>query len=525
MTAPPAPPRRPGSQEAGTPHCEIVICGAGPAGLTAGYLLAREGRYPLILEADAEYVGGLSRTVRHNGYGFDIGGHRFFSKVPEIEALWDEILPGDMLTCQRKSRIYYRRCFFDYPLKPVSAVLALGPMEAVRCLASFINVRLRPFRNPANFEDWVTNEFGSRLYELFFKGYTEKIWGMSCREISADWAAQRIRGLSLPKAVSNALRSLLPRWVGVRPVNNRTVKTLVDRFRYPRLGPGMMWEACTRHIETQGGTIRLGQRVTGIKRDGASWRVTHRGSDGKERAVTADHVVTSLPLRELVQMLDLDDDIRRSAESLRYRDFLTVALIMRDRGRFDDHWIYVQDPTVQVGRIQNYKAWSPDMVPDPAYCCYGLEYFCFEGDGLWESSDEELASLAVDEIHQLGLADRGDLLDTRVVRQRKAYPVYDEQYAAHVARIREAVRALPGLHPIGRNGLHQYNNQDHSMMTAMLTVWNIIEGHTRFDPWRVNQDAVYHEQIDSDSDIAAPGRSVPRRVGSQKLTCSGSPIR
>lgn len=496
-----------------TPELDVpvVVCGAGPAGLTAAYRLTGSGRTTLVLEADPEYVGGISRTVRHNGYGFDIGGHRFFSKVPEIEALWDELLPGDLIVRKRRSRIYYRGRFFDYPLKPFSAVAALGPKEVLRCLTSFAHARMRPVRDPSNFEDWMTNEFGSRLYELFFKTYTEKVWGMSCRDISADWAAQRIRGLSLSSAVGNALRSFLPHGFRGGKEHVDTVKTLIDRFRYPRLGPGMMWEACADRIRDGGGRLLLGRRVVGLERTGGRWRVTHRGIDGDDAVVSTDDVVSSLPLQSLAGMLDVGEDVRRAADNLRYRDFLTVALIMRDRDCFDDHWIYVQDPGVRVGRIQNYKAWSPEMVPDPDHCCYGLEYFCFEGDGLWESSDTDLIQLAINEIHNLGLADRSDFKDGCVVRQPKAYPVYDGDYATHVACIRKALREYPGLHPVGRNGLHQYNNQDHSMMTAMLTVRNILAGEALFDPWRVNQDAVYHES-EGDAPVATSGRSVPERV-------------
>lgn len=511
-------------QPAATPDLPRVVCiGAGPAGLTAAYHLTKAKVPVTVLERDPVHVGGISRTERYKGFRFDVGGHRFFSRSQEINDLWDEILGDQMITRPRKSRIFYQGKLFDYPLRALDALSKLGFFESIRCMASYTKAKLFPVRNPRTFEEWVTNQFGHRLFSIFFATYTEKVWGMKCKEISADWAAQRIKGLTLGTAVWQAV---VPSWLRG---NGATPKSLIDRFKYPRLGPGQMWETAAEQVRAGGGEVRLGMTVDRLTRDPSSgeWTVCATGADGQRAEFRADHVISSAAIADLVRCLDPapPEDVLTAARALRYREFLTVALIVRDVDCFDDNWIYIHDASVRVGRIQNFKSWSPHLVPDPDLNCLGMEYFCFEGDGLWESGDEGLVRLAVNEIHQLGLADRDDLLDARVVRQRKAYPVYDEQYSAHVARIRDAVRALPGLHPVGRNGLHQYNNQDHSMMTAMLTVRNIIEGHARFDPWRVNQDAVYHEQLESDSGIAATGRSVPERVGSQETPYSGSPVR
>jgi protoporphyrinogen oxidase len=482
-----------------------LIIGAGPAGLTAGYHLTKHGHPVTVLEADPEYVGGISRTVRFKGFHFDIGGHRFFSKSDRIEALWREILPNDFLDRPRSSRIFYSGHFFAYPLKPFEALRDLGIIESVRCVLSYAAVRLHPIRNPRNFEEWTTNQFGRRLYEIFFKTYTEKVWGMKCTDISADWAAQRIKGVSLVSAVLNALKPA--------PAGDRkgAIKSLISTFRYPRLGPGMLWEACAEHVRRQGGEVRLGHVVTDVRFDGVSqqWTVGFTTPDGARQEITADHVISSAPLREVVHALSPfpSERMRHAADKLGYRDFLTVALVLKDRQKFDDNWIYVHDPRVKVGRIQNFKSWSPELIPDPALTCYGLEYFCFERDGLWASDDAALVERAITELEQLGLAHRADLIEGSVVRQKKAYPVYDDAYAQHVQVIRDELSAdYPNLHLVGRNGMHKYNNQDHAMMTALLTAENIIAGRMLHDPWQVNEDAEYHEEVSS-SDRSAGGGS------------------
>ncbi|NDU86394.1 MAG: NAD(P)/FAD-dependent oxidoreductase [Ferrovum sp.] len=478
-----------------------VICiGAGPAGLTAGYLLTRDhpGMQVKVLEQDDSYVGGISRTVAYKGFCFDIGGHRFFSKSAEIERLWDELLGEDFLVRPRKSRIFYRGQLFDYPLRAFDALKKLGIGESLHCVISYLWINCKPAKEPKNFEEWVTRQFGRRLFEIFFKTYTEKVWGMKCTEISADWAAQRIKGLSLFKAVWHAF---LPQ-TRASVERQHTIKTLVTQFRYPRQGPGMLWTAAARRIEKQGGEVLLGQKVVCLKDcgSGKGWEVTSQDGQGQKRTFICDHVISSMPLHGLGRILQpaLPETILHATNSLRYRDFLVVALIVRERHRFDDNWIYIHDPGVKVGRIQNFKSWSPDMVPDPALNGYGMEYFCFEGDGLWASTDAELIELASRELIQLGLASADEIIDGTVVRQPKAYPVYDEGYESRVDLIRNHLEAAhPSLHLVGRNGMHKYNNQDHAMMTALLTVKNILAGRKEFDVWQVNQDAEYHEEQSS----------------------------
>jgi protoporphyrinogen oxidase len=484
-----------------------VLCiGAGPAGLTAGYLLSRQGVAVTVIERDPVYVGGISKTVEYKGFHFDIGGHRFFSKAQEVEALWTEILGDDFLDRPRSSRIYYRGKLFDYPLRAMDALRKLGIFEAARCMLSYGKVRLFPIRSPRNFEEWVTNQFGHRLFSIFFKTYTEKVWGMKCTEISADWAAQRIKGLSLATAIRHAI---LPQ--RKRQPRDKVIKTLIDTFRYPRRGPGMMWEAATAKIRAQGGQVLLGLSVTGCAWDDAAgrWTVTAEDGEGRRHAFTAQHVISSMAIGELIPALSppAPDAMLAAARGLRYRDFITVGLVVKDRHAFDDNWIYIHSPDVLVGRIQNFKSWSPEMIPDPAFNCLGLEYFCFAGDGLWNSADAALVDLARRELVQLGLARAEDIVDGYVIRQPKAYPVYDDRYQDHVATVRSGIeRQFPNLHLVGRNGMHKYNNQDHAMMTAMLTVENIVAGRPLYDVWEVNQDAEYHE-----SGAAAARRTVVAR--------------
>ncbi|HMJ05472.1 MAG TPA: NAD(P)/FAD-dependent oxidoreductase, partial [Chthoniobacterales bacterium] len=384
----------------------VAIIGAGPAGLTAAYLLSKNNIDVTVLEADPFYVGGISRTATYKGFHFDIGGHRFFSKSKEVNDFWQEILPDDMLDRPRSSRIFYGGKFFAYPLKAIEALVKLGVFKSTLCVLSWMKARVFPVANPTNFEDWVSNQFGKRLFNTFFKSYTEKVWGMPCKEISADWAAQRIKGLSLGSAIKNAL---LPQ---KQPKDKtKVIKTLINSFKYPRKGPGMMWEACAEKTKQLGGNILMGSKVVGCSYDEATsaWNLRFQDAQGHVHTLASEHVISSAPMRELVNGLQpsVSDRAKEAANSLKYRDFLTVMLILKNRDAFEDNWIYIHDPSVQVGRIQNFRSWSPEMVPDPEKACYGLEYFCFEHDGLWDSTDAELIELAKKELMQIGLSKEG----------------------------------------------------------------------------------------------------------------------
>lgn len=486
---------------------KVAIIGAGPAGLTAAYLLVKGGQEVVIFEKDPQYVGGISRTESYKGYHFDIGGHRFFSKSKEVEDFWTEILGDEMLERPRSSRIFYNKQFFSYPLVAFEALNKLGIIESGLCVLSYLKAKAFPIKNPANFEDWVTNQFGKRLFNIFFKTYTEKVWGIPCKEISADWAAQRIKGLSLSSAIWNAVFKP-SRKAGDK---DKVIKTLIDSFRYPKQGPGMMWEVCAAKSQAMGATLKMNCGVKQIELRGNNWRVDTTDGNSFDGF---DYVLSSAPMRELVASVSpaFPAAAADAAKSLGYRDFLTVVLICRDEDAFSDNWIYIHDPSVKVGRIQNFKSWSPYMVPDPSMACYGLEYFCFEGDGLWTSSNEELIELGKKEIEKIGLTKGSAVVDGYVVRQPKAYPVYDQDYKDHVDRIRQALDQYPGLYLVGRNGMHKYNNQDHSMMTAMLAAKNIIAGKEIYNLWDVNEDAEYHEGGERGAEQAVTGRMVPGKV-------------
>ena len=465
----------------------VVVIGAGPAGLTAAYELGKAGERALVLEA-SDTVGGISRTVERDGWRFDIGGHRFFTKVPEVERLWHEILPDEeFLLRPRMSRIYYRGKLFDYPLKAANALGNLGVLEAVRCVLSYVLVRLRPPKDQSHFEGWVAARFGWRLYRIFFKTYTEKVWGVDATAIQADWAAQRIKNLSLLSAVKNAL---LPKR------NQKDIASLIEEFQYPKLGPGLMWERCAEHVERLGGGVLFDAPVTRIERDEDGARAVHAATQDGPLRVEAEDVVSSMPISDLVRAFDppAPAEVLAAADDLRYRDFLTVAIVVPEEFSFPDNWIYIHSPGVKVGRVQNFGSWSPFLVKD-GRTCLGLEYFVNEGDSTWSASDEELIALATREIRELGLV-RGDVVEAGyVVRQPKAYPVYDEHYKRNVEVIRQWLEAaVPNVHPVGRNGMHRYNNADHSMLTAMLTVRNILAGERRHDIWAVNVEEDYHEE-------------------------------
>ena len=466
-------------------NAQVVVIGAGPAGLTAAYELARHGGTCTVLEAD-DVVGGISRTVERDGWRFDIGGHRFFTKVPEVEQLWHEILPDEeFLLRPRMSRIYYNGSFFDYPLRAGNALRGLGVVEAIRCVLSYVWARVRPPKDQTTFEGWVSARFGHRLYRIFFKTYTEKVWGVPATEIQADWAAQRIKNLSLAKAV---LHAVLPRR------NQTDITSLIEEFQYPRHGPGMMWERCRDLVEAAGTKVVMNTPVRTVRHAGGAARVVVGEIDGVPTEYPCSHVISSMPLTALVRCMDPPPppDVLAAAGALTYRDFLTVALVVPEDRGFPDNWIYVHSPDVRLGRIQNFGSWSPFMVK-PGRTCLGLEYFVFEGDDMWTMRDEDLVALGTRELHTLGLVDPDAVEAGYVVRMPKAYPMYDEHYRTNVEILRRWVeRHTPNVHPVGRNGMHKYNNQDHSMYTAMLAVENIAGAD--HDIWNVNVEAEYHEE-------------------------------
>ncbi len=493
---------------------DVAIIGAGPAGLTAAYLLGKAGYSVTVIEKDPRYVGGISRTVEHEGFRFDIGGHRFFSRSKEVVDLWNEILPDDFIERPRMSRIYYEGKFYSYPLRAFEALWNLGVWRSALCMASFAKAKLLPNRSVKSFEDWTVNAFGWKLYSIFFKTYTEKVWGMPCDAMSADWAAQRIKGLSLWGAVTDGLKRSLG--LNKRPNDGMAVKTLLESFRYPRLGPGMMWEAARDHVVAHGNHVLMDHKLKQLAFNDVTqqWTMTATDGEGAQVAIKAAHVISSAPMRELASRLHPLPAALSEAANLKYRDFLTVALMIRSPDLFPDNWIYIHDSKVKVGRVQNFRSWSPEMVPDPDLACVGLEYFCFEGDGLWSASDDELVALATKEMAQLGLCEAEQVVGGTVVRQEKAYPVYDEDYGANVEVLRQEIEArYPTLHCVGRNGMHRYNNQDHAMMTAMLTVRNIEAGARVYDIWAVNEDAEYHESGNEGERAAlASVRAVPERL-------------
>lgn len=463
----------------------VVIVGAGPGGLTVGYLLAKEGVKVTVLEG-TDMIGGISQTAQYKGYRFDIGGHRFFTKYPPVQQLWEEILADEFIRVPRLSRIFYNGKFFDYPLKAFNALSGLGLWNATLILLSYFKAQVKPEPVEENFEQWVSNRFGKRLYSIFFKTYTEKVWGIPCTEIQAEWAAQRIQGLSLAAAILSAAQ--LTR-------RSTTIKTLINEFQYPRLGPGQMWEVCAERIRAMGGRVLMRHHVGRLEMvDGEIVAAVADGPDGEVR-IPGDHFISTMPVRSLVRALRpaVPPSIADAAEGLRYRDFLVVALIVDQPHLFPDNWIYIHSKGVKVGRIQNFNNWSRAMVPDEDRTCIGMEYFCFKGDGLWNSSDEDLIALARKELDALGLAEEKHIVDGAVIRMPKAYPIYDGSYRGNLDRVRSFIDPIGNLHPVGRNGMHKYNNQDHSMLTAMMTVWNMKGAN--HDVWSVNTDFEYHEEM------------------------------
>jgi len=482
----------------------VVVLGGGPAGLTAGYLLAKQGKAVIVLES-TDMVGGIARTEVRDGYRFDLGGHRFFTFAQEVDALWHEIMGDEFLKRPRQSRIYWNDKFLEYPLEGMDVIKKLGPVELVRCGISYLWAAIKPKGREESFEQWVSNRFGKRLYNHFFKTYTEKLWGVPTDEIRAEWAAQRIKGLSFFSAAKAA-------FFGNK---GNKIKSLVNEFNYPRYGPGQMWETMTAAIREQGGEVRLNAPVTRLViRDGRVAEVIAGGE-----TLTPSHVISSLPLRTTVGISEPEApaEVRDAARGLRYREFLTVLLVIRGEDLFPDNWIYIHQPGVRVLRIQNFKSWSPWMVPEGSGdASIGMEYFCFEGDDLWTMDDDDLVQMAAQEIEKLHLAKAANVKFGFVARVHKAYPIYDVEYGERVQTIRGWLETIGNLTQVGRNGLHRYNNSDHSMLTAMRAVDNILLG-INHDIWGVNAEQVYHEARTENED---PYRKAPDTPGMEQPLAS-----
>ena len=459
-----------------------AVLGAGPAGLTAAHVLASRGVRAVVFEA-ADCVGGIARTVEFDGYRMDMGGHRFFTKLRPIERLWGEMLGEDFLTRRRMSRIFYGGKFFDYPFTAKDVLGRLGFAESCLCALSYVWSRRQRRKEAETFEEWVTTRFGRRLYDTFFRSYTEKVWGIPGSEIRAEWAAQRIKNFSLFKALLTILH-----------LRRTHVTSLIEEFRYPRLGPGQMWEAFRWSVEERGIPVELNRRCVKLRHDGrrATSIVVESPEGPTEHAV--DGVLSSIPLSELVLSLDppAPEHVRAAAERLRYRDLVVVGLVTTQAEPFPDNWIYLHDPGTRAGRVQNFGAWSPDMVR-PGTTCLGVEYFCFQGDEIWELPQADAIALAKDELARIGLVDPARVVGGKKVEVPKAYPMYDSAYRAAVDVIREHLESFENLRTFGRNGLHRYNNQDHSMWTAILATLNLLDGADH-DVWSVNTEEEYHEE-------------------------------
>ena len=490
---------------------DVLIVGAGPAGLTAGYLLSKKNYKILIVEENKKYVGGISRTEEYKGFKFDIGGHRFFSKSEEINKLWDEILDEDFLIRDRQSRIFYKNKFYNYPLKIKEVLINLGFVESSLCILSYLKSCFLK-KKAKSYHDWIYNNFGERLFNNFFKTYTEKVWGMSCDEISADWASQRIKGLNLWKLIFNTVLKIIPFQFNKKKI----IKTLIDKFKYPKYGPGMMWDSAAKKIKSYGNMIMLDCKATKFSFDKKKqiWTTECIINENNEKInISSKHIISSAPLRESIPNILPKLKITSKVLNLRYRDFITVALLLKKKPIFLDNWIYIHDPSVKVGRVQNFNSWSEYMTPNKEMGCLGMEYFCNENDSFWKMQDSQLKEVAIKEITELKLSNSSEIFDAFVVRQKKAYPVYDSNYNQIIKELSDEIKNhYTSFHPVGRNGLHKYNNQDHAMMTAILTVKNIIAKNQVFDVWNVNEDAEYHEEI-NDSNLALKSlRMVPKKI-------------
>jgi protoporphyrinogen oxidase len=463
----------------------LVIVGGGPSGIAAALEATRNGASATVIER-LDRVGGLARTIDFQGCRFDVGPHRFFTLNPEVHDLFVDVCGPDVCRVSRLTRIFYNRKYFDYPLTPINALFGMGMGTSLRILASYLAARVRRVatRRPiVSFEDWIVDRFGRRLFETFFKTYTEKVWGISCRDISADWAAQRIKGLSLLAAVTSVVR---PR--------RKVIKTLVDEFLYPRRGAGQLYEKMEAMVIAGGGTVLKNAEIVGIERDG--FRVTsvlHRGGDGVERSLSGDYYLSSAPLTDLVQQIRpaLPDAVLAAARSLRYRNHVGVNLVLRGQSPFPDNWIYVHSPDVRMARISDYRNFSAEMTSAPDIHALTVEYFCFADDDIWTSDDETLTALAMAELRRMGIS-HGALVGSFVVRSAKAYPVIEVGCEARIEVIKACLDRFENLLPIGRSGMFKYNNQDHAMATGLYAARTAL-GKGHFDPWLVNIDGVYLE--------------------------------
>lgn len=463
---------------------EVAIFGAGPAGLAAALKLTECGRKVNVFEMH-DQVGGISRTINFNGYRFDLGGHRFFTKSEEVGKLWKQTLGEDFIERPRLSRIYYRNKFFFYPLRPANALIGLGAMTCCSAALSYFKSMLFPYPEENTFEQWVSNRFGKKLYNIFFKTYTEKLWGIPCNEIRAEWAAQRIKGLSLMTVARHAFF----------PDKNGRVKTLIDKFHYPKQGPGMMYEKMAENIVLGGGVINCNSEVKEIRHvNNKVVEVLVSGKSAGEKVYKADYHISSMPITELVQKLrpSAPNEVLAAASNLRYRSFVLVGVILDMENPFPDTWIYVHSPEVKLGRIQNFGNWSPHMLASPDKTSLGLEYFCSEGDDLWNMSDDHLVQRGLNELVKLKLVNSSAFLDGFVVRIPKAYPVYDSTYSENLRIIKEYLYTFRNLQPVGRYGMFKYNNMDHSILTGIFAAENILgKNH---DIWAVNTDQEYQEE-------------------------------
>ncbi len=467
----------PGGEAVGT-----AVLGAGPAGLTAAHVLGLRGAPGAVFEADG-VVGGIAKTVEFNGYRFDLGGHRFHTKLRPIQELWEETLGGEFLLRPRLSRIYYRGNYLSYPLKASDIPTRLGLVESSLCVLSYLWSQLRPGPPPESFEDWVTARFGRRLYDAFFRSYTEKVWGIPGSEIRSEWAAQRIKDFSLLRALTYALR-----------LRREPSTTLIEQFHYPRLGPGQMWEEFRRRAEERGIPVHLNHRCAAVCHGGRRVESIVLRTNGHETELAVDGLLSSIPLGDLVLSLEPEapPEVQAAARRLRHRDLCLVALISTDPQPFPDNWIYLHDPGIRAGRVQNFGAWSEGMV-QPGTTCLGVEYFSFQGDEIWQMSDDQAVALATEELAKIGLIDPAHIVDGVKVRVPKAYPMYDRAYRDAIGVLRPYLAQFENLETFGRNGLHRYNNQDHSMWTAILATLNLLDGRTH-DVWSVNTDEVYLEE-------------------------------